>query len=46
MWKDYFNGILNSGNSANESTESVEHSIDCKGNYIWVLKCPCVLLFH
>jgi len=34
MWKDYFKGILNSENSANESTESVEHSIDCKENYL------------
>ena len=31
MWKDYFKGILN---SANESAESVEHSIDCKENYL------------
>ena len=34
MWKDYFKGILNSENSANESAESVEHSIDCKENYL------------
>ena len=31
MWKDYFKGILN---SANGSAESVEHSIDCKENYL------------
>ena len=31
MWKDYFKGILN---SANGSVESVEHSIDCKENYL------------
>jgi len=34
MWKDYFKGILNSGNSANRSAESVEHSIDCKEVYL------------
>jgi len=34
MWKDYFKGILNSENSANGSAESVEHSIDCKENYM------------
>ena len=34
MWKDYFKGILNSENSANGSVESVEHSIDCKENYL------------
>ena len=34
MWKDYFKGILNSENSANWSAESVEHSIDCKENYL------------
>jgi len=45
MWKDYYKGILNSDNSANESAEFVEHSIDCKENYA-VLKCPCVLLFR
>jgi len=32
MRKDYFKGILNSENSANESAESVEHSTDCKEN--------------
>jgi len=31
MWKDYLKGLLNSGNSANESAE---HSIDCKENYL------------
>ena len=31
MWKDYFKGILNSESSANES---VDHSIDCKENYL------------
>ena len=34
MWKDYFKAILNSENSANGSAESVEHSIDCKENYL------------
>jgi len=27
MWKDYFKGIFNFDNSANESGEFVEHSI-------------------
>jgi len=39
MWKDYFKGILNSENSDNGSAESVEHSIDCKENYLG-LKMP------
>ena len=30
----YFKGILNSENSGNGSAESVEHSIDCKENYL------------
>ena len=34
MWKGYFKGILNSENSANGSAESVEHSTDCKENYL------------
>jgi len=34
MWKDYFKGILNSENFANGSAESVEHSTDCKENYM------------
>jgi len=34
MWKDYFKGLLNSENSANESAEFVELSIDCKENYL------------
>jgi len=34
MWKDYFKGILNSENSGNGPAESVEHSIDCKENYL------------
>jgi len=34
MWKDYFKGILNSENSANGSSESLKHSIDCKENYM------------
>ena len=34
MWKDYFKGIVNSESSANESAESVDHSIDCKENYL------------
>jgi len=29
---DYFKGVLNSENSASESAESLEHSIDCKEN--------------
>ena len=37
--KDYFKGILNSENSANGSADSVEHSIDCKENYL-VLEMP------
>jgi len=39
MWKDYFQGILNSENSANGSAESVELSIDCKNSYLG-LKMP------
>ena len=34
MWKDYFKGILNSENFANGSAGSLEHSIDCKENYL------------
>ena len=34
MWKDYFKGILISENSGNGPAESVEHSIDCKENYL------------
>ena len=34
MRKDYFKGMLNSESSANGSTESVEHSINCKENYL------------
>jgi len=34
MWKDYFKGILNSENFANGPAESMEHSIDCKENYL------------
>jgi len=34
MWKDNFKGILNSENFANGSPESVEHSINCKENYM------------
>ena len=30
----YFKGILNSENSANESAEFVEPSIDCNENYL------------
>ena len=36
MWKDYFKGILNSENSGNGSAEFVEHSIDCKDNYLGI----------
>ena len=43
MWKDFFKGILNTENTANGSAESVEHSIDCKENYV-DLEMPCVLL--
>jgi len=38
MWKDYFKGILN---SANGSAESVEHSIDCKENYLGLEMLMC-----
>jgi len=34
MWKDYFKEILNSDKSVDESAEFVEHSIDCKENYL------------
>jgi len=34
IWKDCCKVILNSENSANGSAESVEHSIDCKENYL------------
>jgi len=34
MWKGYFKVILSTVNSANGSAESVEHSIDCKENYL------------
>jgi len=34
MWKDYYKIILDSDNSANESAEFVENSIDCKENYL------------
>jgi len=34
MWNDHFKEILNSDNSANESAEFVEHSIDCKDKYL------------
>ena len=40
-----FKGIFNSGNSANESAEFVEHRIDCKENYLGT-ECPCLLLFR
>jgi len=36
MWKDFFKGILNTENTANGSAESVEHSIDCKENYLGI----------
>jgi len=43
MWKDYFKGILNSEISANES---MEHSRDCKENYLGheMPMCSVVLL--
>ena len=41
IWKGYFKGILNSDNSANESAESVEHSIDCKENYLGLERPMC-----
>jgi len=34
MLNDYFKGILNPENSANGSPESVEHSTECKENYL------------
>ena len=40
MLKDYFKGILN---SANGSTESMEHSIDCKENYLGLEMPMCFL---
>jgi len=43
MWKHYSKEILNFENSSNGSAESVEHSIDCKENYV-DLEMPCVLL--
>ena len=49
MWKNYFKGILNSENCANESAESaesVEHTTDCKEKYLGLqmLMCYFVLL--
>jgi len=45
MWKDCFKGILNSESSANGSVESVEHSIDCKENYLGLeMKCSFISL--
>jgi len=46
MWKNYFKGILNSENCANESAESVEHTTDCKEKYLGLqmLMCCFVLL--
>ena len=46
MWKDYFKGILNSESSANGSVESVEHSTECKKNYLGLEMpmCSCVSL--
>ena len=41
MWKAYFEGILNSESSANESAESVDHSIDCKENYLGLEMARC-----
>ena len=41
MWKDYFKGKLNSESSANESAESVDHSIDCKENYLGLEMAMC-----
>ena len=41
MWKDYFKEILNSESSANESAESVDHSIDCKENYLGLEMAMC-----
>ena len=42
MWKDYFKRILN---SANGSAESVEHSIDCKENYLGLEMLMCFFVF-
>ena len=44
MCKDYFKGILNSENSANGSAESVEHSIDCKENYLSLEMAMCLFV--
>ena len=41
MWKDYLKGILNSESSANESAESVDHSIDRKENYLGLEMAMC-----
>jgi len=41
MWKDYYKGILNSGNSVNESAEFAEHSIDCMENYLGIEMSMC-----
>jgi len=41
MWKNYFKEILNSESSANESAESVDHSIDCKENYLGLEMAMC-----
>jgi len=34
MWKDYSMEILHSESYDNQSAEFVEHSIDCKENYL------------
>jgi len=44
MWKDYFKGIPNSENTANEST--VWNTAQTARRIISVFKCPCVLLFR
>jgi len=44
MCKDYFNGISNSDNSANDSAKFVEYSIDCKEMYLGTEMPTCSVL--
>jgi len=41
MWTDYLKGTINSENSDIGSAESVEHSIDCKENYLGLEMSMC-----
>jgi len=41
MWKDHYKIILDSDDSANESAEFVENSIDCKENYLRTVMPMC-----